>query len=167
MTDLEAKISSEFADGDPTVQGGTRTTSQPLAMRVSMRRILPVIVTMLIVGGGIITYFASTTDSGNAPTGASLPAAVKAVNTTNTTPITAVVATQQATPVSTGKSTSKTVATPAHTTPEQPTTPATSVTPMAQQPTVVQHVQYVTTNLVESVTSAVGHIVEATISIVL
>ncbi len=167
MTDLEAKISSEFANGDPTVQGAV-SAKQPLAMRVSLKRIAPIITVMLVVGGGVITYFASSTaQSSDAPAVALPTPTIQQVSSTvtdtpassvGTAPIAKVTRVNAAKAVTTTPGSAK--PTPATNTPT-PTPNTPTPTPVnSQKPGIVE-------SLVKSITSGVKSLVDATVSIVL
>lgn len=165
MTDLESKIQSEFASGDPTESNIDVTTEQPIAIRFSLRRIASVLAVLLLIAGAGITYFASTV---SAPEQNDTPTAVKSESVE--TPDVHTTAPTTDTPVARGKNNPKPIARPAAAVqpvaPMTPPTPPTPVpTPQAQPKPLIDlsGVQTLTSNVL----SVVSQIVTTTISVVL
>lgn len=158
MTDLEAKISSEFANGDPTEGSIELVKKQP---RVSVKRLVPVVAAMLIIGGGVITFFASTEEPATStPVVETVqPAAVQATVTETSPAVDTPTATAPRVSVARAQHTTK-VATPAPQTTVTPTpavqTP-TPVTPVVTEPkpNVIQNITGSVLQLVDSILSGI------------
>jgi hypothetical protein len=167
MTNLEAKIKSEFAAGDPTESDIDVTKGQPMAMRVSLKRVVPAIALVLLISGGTITYYAAN----NHPKKNDLPAAVT-VKPAEVQGDTQVQAPTPTTPPTTGKSVHQPAAKPAAAITAKPAAPAplTSTpnptpvpTPTAKPATGLSAV----TDLANCLVSTTSGLVSATLSVAL